>query len=70
MVLPDDAKVDIDVPRDASQPTKVAIDGAIVAAYRTLPRVAALVISAIDTPHQNSATHITKSPLIEVLASL
>ncbi|PIL27613.1 hypothetical protein GSI_10765 [Ganoderma sinense ZZ0214-1] len=67
VVLPDDAKVDIDAPQDTSQPTKVAIDGAIVAAYRTLPRTAALVISAVDTPHQNSATHIPKFPVIEVL---
>lgn len=67
VVLPDGAKVDIDASGDASQPTKVAIDGVIIAAYRTLPRSLALVISAIDTPHQNSATHIPKFPLIEVL---
>ncbi|KAI1798100.1 acyl-CoA N-acyltransferase [Ganoderma leucocontextum] len=67
VVLPDGAKVDVDPSQDASQPTKVAIDGATVAAYRTLPRSIALVISAIDTPHQNSATHIPKFPLIEVL---
>ncbi len=67
VVLPDGAKVDIHASKGTSQPTKVTIDGAIVAAYRTLPRSVALVISAVDTPHQNSATHIPKFSLIEVL---
>ncbi|CDO75011.1 hypothetical protein BN946_scf184965.g13 [Trametes cinnabarina] len=68
LILPDDARVDVDQAQDASQPTKVAIDGQVVGLYRALPRSLALVISAIGTPHETSADHVPKSPLLEILA--
>ncbi|KAI0336843.1 hypothetical protein GY45DRAFT_1265653 [Cubamyces sp. BRFM 1775] len=68
LVLPDDARVDISQVDDPSQPTEVAIDGKVVGLYRTLPRSLALVISAIGTPHEKSADHVPKFPLLEILA--
>ena len=67
LVLPDDAPVDIQAGEDASQPTKVAIGGTVVCAYRTLPRSLALVVSAIGTPFEHAADHIPKFPLLEIL---
>ncbi|RPD65641.1 hypothetical protein L226DRAFT_530817 [Lentinus tigrinus ALCF2SS1-7] len=67
LVLPDGARVDIQDAVDASQPTKVAIDGTVVCAYRTLPRSLALVVSAIGTPYENSVDHVPKFPLLEIL---
>ena len=67
LVLPDDARVDIAAPPDASQPTKVAIERTIVSAYRTQPRSLALVISAIGTPYEHSADHVPKYPVLELL---
>ncbi|KAI8969434.1 acyl-CoA N-acyltransferase [Trametes punicea] len=67
LVLPDDACVDVSEAQDASQPSVVAVDGKIVGLCRTLPRSLALVISAIGTPHEKSADHIPKFPLLEVL---
>ena len=67
LVLPDDAPVDIQAGQDASQPTKVAIGGTVVCAYRTLPRSLALVVSAIGTPFEHAADHIPKFPLLEIL---
>ncbi|KAI0372060.1 hypothetical protein BV20DRAFT_964771 [Pilatotrama ljubarskyi] len=67
LVLPDDARVDVADESDASQPTKVAIDGQLVGLFRTLPRSLALVISAIGTPHEKSADHVPKFPLLEIL---
>lgn len=67
LVLPDDARVDIAEAASPSEPTKVAIDGTVVCAYRTLPRSLALVISAVGTPYENSADHIPRFPLLELL---
>ncbi|EJF63782.1 hypothetical protein DICSQDRAFT_25439, partial [Dichomitus squalens LYAD-421 SS1] len=67
VVLPDGAKVDISASQDPSQPTKIFIDRTIAAAYRTLPRSVALVISAIGTPYENKADHIPKFPVLEIL---
>ena len=68
VVLPDGAKVDVAHPDDLAQPTSVAIDGVVVAAYRTLPRTLQLVVSAVGTEHENAAHHIPKYSLLEILA--
>lgn len=83
LVLPDGASVKISVPspsttrassqRDAKpdipgQWRKIAIAGEVVCAYRALPRMRSLVISAVGTPFEDSADHVPKYPLIELAA--
>ncbi|KAH9852485.1 acyl-CoA N-acyltransferase [Lenzites betulinus] len=67
VLLPDGARVDVLQPHDAAQPTHVAVDGQLVGLFRTLPRSLALVISAIGTPHEHTADHIPKYPVLELL---
>ncbi|KAI0827023.1 acyl-CoA N-acyltransferase [Trametes gibbosa] len=67
LLLPDGARVDVLQPHDVGQPTQVAVDGVLVGLFRTLPRTLALVVSAIGTPHENTADHIPKYPVLEIL---
>ncbi|OBZ77601.1 putative lysine N-acyltransferase C17G9.06c [Grifola frondosa] len=66
LVLPDNLGVDVTVPKDAQEATQVAIDNKVVGLYRTLPRSVALVISALGTPHENTADHVPKFPVLEI----
>ena len=67
VVLPDASKVDVALPDNPDQPAHVAIDGALVCAYRSLPRSLQLVVSAVGTQYENEAHHVPKYPLIELL---
>ncbi|KAI0746896.1 acyl-CoA N-acyltransferase [Daedaleopsis nitida] len=65
LVLPDDARVDIEEPQDASRPTKLAIEATVVCAYRTLPRskFPLLEILPAAAVEQNASTDITVADL-------
>ena len=67
-VLPDAAKLDVAQPADAALPAPIAIDGAVVCAYRVLPRSLQLAVSALGTPHENETHHIPKYPVLELIA--
>ncbi|KAI0646413.1 acyl-CoA N-acyltransferase [Trametes meyenii] len=63
LVLPDGARIDV---AEAKDTTQIAMDGAVIGSFRTLPRSLALVISAVGTPHEKTATHVPKFPLLEL----
>lgn len=73
-LLPDRTRVNIvqlqpDIPSSpGSQPprTEILVDNVPVCTYQSLDRTAALVISAVGTPHERAATHVPSYPVLEI----
>ncbi|EGO03326.1 hypothetical protein SERLA73DRAFT_83246 [Serpula lacrymans var. lacrymans S7.3] len=67
LILPDDARLTLSLPSNPEDGTHVVINDVPLCAYKSLARTVALVISAVGTPFENSAHHIPKYPVLELL---
>ncbi|KIJ15784.1 hypothetical protein PAXINDRAFT_168799 [Paxillus involutus ATCC 200175] len=56
--------VDLSVPE-----VQILVDGVHVCTYRFLDRTAALLLSAVGTPHELTAAHVPRYPVLEIRAS-
>ncbi|KIJ64046.1 hypothetical protein HYDPIDRAFT_91251 [Hydnomerulius pinastri MD-312] len=48
--------------------TQIILDGVPVCTYRSLDRTAALLLSAVGTPYEQTATHVPRFPVLEISA--
>ena len=67
-LLPDRTKVNIVQlqPSDSPGGAEIRVDDVPVCAYHTLERTAALLLSAVGTPHEHTATHVPAYPVLEI----
>ncbi|KAH0826370.1 acyl-CoA N-acyltransferase [Lanmaoa asiatica] len=70
-LLPDRTKVNMkpDIPSSPGvRPprTEILVDSVPVCTYQSLDRTAALVLSAVGTPHEHTATHVPRYPVLEI----
>ncbi|KAG8221718.1 hypothetical protein J3R82DRAFT_2006 [Butyriboletus roseoflavus] len=64
-LLPDRTRVNF-----ASSPSaEILVDNVPVCTYQSLDRTAALLLSAIGTPHEHTATHVPSYPVLEIRPS-
>ena len=67
-LLPDRTRVNIVQLQPSGSPgrAEIQVDGVPVCTYHSLDRTAALLLSAIGTPHEHTATHVPAYPVLEI----
>ncbi|KAF9218910.1 hypothetical protein BS17DRAFT_790491 [Gyrodon lividus] len=75
-LLPDRTRVDIIQPQPDSPSgadlrvpeVQIMVDAVHVCTYQSLDRTAVLLLSAVGTPHELTATHVPRYPVLEICA--
>lgn len=65
-LLPDQTRVNIVQLQTDTRGTQIWVDNVPLCTYHSLDRTAALLLSAVGTPHERTATHVPRYPLLEI----